>query len=40
MAPAGKPFVIALGEHDYDPEVAATFDGPEGRALEIRAPAG
>jgi len=36
MAPAGKPFVIALEEHYYDPELAATFDGPEGRAPEIR----
>src|SRR5499426_2586049 len=36
MAPEGKPFVIALEEHYYDPEVAATFDGPEGRAPEIR----
>ena len=32
MAPEGKPFVIALEEHYYDPELAATFDGPEGRA--------
>ena len=24
MAPEGKPFVIALEEHYYDPEVAAT----------------
>jgi 2,3-dihydroxybenzoate decarboxylase len=36
MAPAGKPFVIALEEHYYDSELAATFDGPEGRAPEIR----
>src|SRR5437016_2635213 len=36
MAPEGKPFVIALEEHYYDPELAATFDGPEGRAAEIR----
>ena len=36
MAPEGKPFVIALEEHYYDPELAATFDGPEGRAPEIR----
>ena len=36
MAPEGKPFVIALEEHYYDPELAATFDGPEGRAVEIR----
>jgi predicted TIM-barrel fold metal-dependent hydrolase len=32
----GKPFVIALEEHYYDPEIAKTFDGPEGRAPEIR----
>src|SRR5688572_11218787 len=36
MAPEGKPLVIALEEHYYDPELAATFDGPEGRAPEIR----
>jgi 2,3-dihydroxybenzoate decarboxylase len=36
MTPEGKPFVIALEEHYYDPELAATFDGPEGRALETR----
>ena len=36
MAPAGKPLVIALEEHYYDPELAATFDGPEGRAPAIR----
>src|SRR5262252_11078627 len=36
MASEGKPFVIALEEHYYDPELAATFDGPEGRAPEIR----
>src|SRR5437879_10101028 len=36
MASAGKPFVIALEEHYYDSELAATFDGPEGRAPEIR----
>jgi len=36
MATAGKPVVIALEEHYYDPELAATFDGPEGRAPEIR----
>ena len=36
MAPEGKPFVIALEEHYYAPELAATFDGPEGRAPEIR----
>ena len=36
MAPEGKPLVIALEEHYYDPEVAKTFDGPEGRAPEIR----
>lgn len=35
MAIAGK-YVIALEEHYYDPELAATFDGPEGRAPEIR----
>ncbi len=36
MAPEGKPLVIALEEHYYDPELAATFDGPEGHASEIR----
>jgi predicted TIM-barrel fold metal-dependent hydrolase len=36
MASEGKPLVIALEEHYYDPEVAKTFDGPEGRAPEIR----
>ena len=36
MPPAAKPLVIALEEHYYDPELAATFDGPEGRAPEIR----
>src|SRR4051794_18203371 len=28
--------VIALEEHYYDPELAATFDGPEGRGAETR----
>jgi len=36
MTPEGKPFVIALEEHYYDRELAATFDGPEGRAPETR----
>src|SRR5262245_50879519 len=36
MAPEEKPLVIALEEHYYDRELAATFDGPEGRAPEIR----
>src|SRR3989475_6049627 len=36
MAPEGKPHVIALEEHYYDPEVGKTFDGPEGRAPETR----
>jgi predicted TIM-barrel fold metal-dependent hydrolase len=36
MAPENKPLVIALEEHYYDPELAETFDGPEGRAPEIR----
>src|SRR5262252_5674028 len=36
MAPAAKPLVIALEEHYYDPELVATFDGPEGRAPAIR----
>ncbi len=36
MALEGKPLVIALEEHYYDPEIAKTFDGPEGRAPEIR----
>ncbi len=34
MTIAGK-YVIALEEHYYDQELAATFDGPEGRAVEI-----
>ncbi len=36
MTLGGKPFVIALEEHYYDSELAATFDGPEGRAPETR----
>jgi predicted TIM-barrel fold metal-dependent hydrolase len=36
MTAQGKPLVIALEEHYYDHELAATFDGPEGRAAEIR----
>ena len=36
MAPEGQPFVIALAEHYYDPELVATFDLPEGRASELR----
>ena len=36
MAATAKPLVIALEEHYYDPELAATFDGPEGRAPETR----
>ena len=36
MTAKGKPLVIALEEHYYDHELAATFDGPEGRAAEIR----
>jgi predicted TIM-barrel fold metal-dependent hydrolase len=36
MTPEAKPLVIALEEHYYDRELAATFDGPEGRAPEIR----
>jgi 2,3-dihydroxybenzoate decarboxylase len=36
MTPEGKPVVIALEEHYYDRELAATFDGPEGRAAETR----
>jgi predicted TIM-barrel fold metal-dependent hydrolase len=36
MAPEKKPLVIALEEHYYDAELAKTFDGPEGRAPEIR----
>jgi hypothetical protein len=35
MAAAGKPFVIASEEHDYDPEIAATFNGPEGPTPKI-----
>jgi 2,3-dihydroxybenzoate decarboxylase len=33
---AGTSPVIALEEHYYDAELAATFDGPEGRAPELR----
>ena len=36
MTDARKPLVIALEEHYYDRELAETFDGPEGRAPEIR----
>ena len=36
MAVTGAPLIIALEEHYYDAEVAATFDGPEGRAPEAR----
>jgi predicted TIM-barrel fold metal-dependent hydrolase len=36
MTPEGKSFVIALEEHYYDRALAATFDGPEGRAPETR----
>jgi len=36
MAVTGAPLVIALEEHYYDAELAATFDGPEGRASETR----
>jgi 2,3-dihydroxybenzoate decarboxylase len=36
MAATRTPQVIALEEHYYDAELAATFDGPEGRAPEIR----
>jgi 2,3-dihydroxybenzoate decarboxylase len=36
MATTGKLPVIALEEHYYDAELAATFDGPEGRGAEIR----
>lgn len=35
MAAAGKPCVTTLGEHDYDPKMAATFNGPEGPAPKI-----
>jgi hypothetical protein len=35
MAAAGKPCVITLEEHDYDPKMAATFNGPEGPAPKI-----
>ena len=34
--PERNPLVIALEEHYYDAELAATFDGPEGRAPETR----
>lgn len=36
MALEGKPLVIALEEHYYDPELVATFESPEGRAPELR----
>jgi len=36
MAESRPPRVIALEEHYYDAELAATFDGPEGRAPETR----
>jgi len=36
MALEGKPLVIALEEHYYDPEVVATFESPEGRTPELR----
>jgi predicted TIM-barrel fold metal-dependent hydrolase len=36
MAESRAPLVIALEEHYYDAELAATFDGPEGRATETR----
>ena len=36
MAAEAKPLVVALEEHYYDPELADTFDGPEGRGAEIR----
>ncbi len=36
MANEAKPLVVALEEHYYDPELADTFDGSEGRAGEIR----
>src|SRR5512138_1280598 len=35
MTIAGQ-FVIALEEHYCDAELAATFEGPEGRAPEVR----
>jgi hypothetical protein len=35
MTAAGKPCVIVLEEHDYGPEMAATFNGPEGPAPKI-----
>jgi 2,3-dihydroxybenzoate decarboxylase len=36
MTTAGTMPVIALEEHYYDAELAATFDGPEGRGTEVR----
>ena len=36
MAAEAKPFVVALEEHYYDPELAETFQGREGRAPEVR----
>jgi predicted TIM-barrel fold metal-dependent hydrolase len=34
---AGRPFVIALEEHYWDPEVAKTFDGGESRNPQLKA---
>ena len=36
MAIKGRALVLALEEHYYDPELAATFDSPDCRAPEIR----
>src|SRR5215212_6778909 len=36
MTTADTSPVIALEEHYYDPEIASTFDGPEGRGSEVR----
>jgi 2,3-dihydroxybenzoate decarboxylase len=36
VANDAAPLVIALEEHYYDPELADTFEGPEGRGAEIR----
>jgi len=36
MANEGRPLVVALEEHYYDPELAETFTGSEGRAEQIR----
>ena len=36
MTDPKKPYIIALEEHYWDPEVAEVFDGQEGRAGPLR----